>query len=439
MVDPAPADTPNVPWWKALDQGQWVPNSAAGGDPFLNWAVSPSEQPATGMLKWGLRNLLGISKIDPKTGAPIGYNNPGDLFSHLIFEPAGHALNWAFTNEKPPTAPGQPADPKPDTTATNAPPTPKDNTITLPGGRPTYPEPPTLQGVPPQDLTAYRKAIADAMPQAPTEDKEDRLTSILSGLAAGMSADSSQKGIGTLLMNMGAGGLEGLASERANFKKSMQAYKDAVQAYKEKVATGELGIAGDTQKTTAANIDLQNQHAEDLWKWHVQQIDATKPKILSTNHGVVTYSFTDPKDGQQKIGTLGSTAPQDLGYYSTLGGDFRQDDSVGAVLAGIDLRNKHGELFGPKGSGAILDQATWEKVKQQAQTEAASEATGTGSSMSGADQTKRFWLHVYKHVYDIADAQGMTKQLMELGRTQGQQRTAKGYANPDTPVDDTTP
>jgi hypothetical protein len=437
MADPATPDTtPNVPWWKALDQGQWIPNSAQGGDPFLNWAVSPSEQPGTGALKWGLRNLLGISKVDPKTGAPIGYNNAGDLFSHLIFEPAGHALNWALTDQKKP-APADPKDAKTSTLEADAAPPTKDNTITLPGGRPSYPEPPALQGAPPEDFTAYRKALAAAEPTAPTEDREDKLTSILSGLAAGMSADSSQKGIGTLLMNMGAGGLEGLASERSTYRKSMQAYKDALQGYKEKVASGELGIAGDTQKTAAANVDIQNQHAEDLWKWHVQQIEAQKPKILSTNKGVITYSFTDPKDGQQKIGTLGSTAPQDLGYYSTLAGDFRQDDSMGAAIAGIDLHNQHGDLYGPKGSKAILDTDTWNQIKKQAQDETTAESTAAGA-MPGADQTKRFWLHVYKHVYDIADAQGQTQALMNLGRTQGKQKTGKGYDQPDTPANDTS-
>ncbi|HWI70096.1 MAG TPA: hypothetical protein VNS88_17305 [Nitrospiraceae bacterium] len=343
------------------------------------------------------------------------------------------------------TPPASTTQPTIDPNMTAATGTGADSTVTLPGPGPGTP-PPTLPHVPPTDYSAYRAALAGAAPKAPAETQDDKLMGILSGLAAGLqNVPGGGKNTGNLLLNLGLGSLAGLAGEHASYKKSMQAYDDAQQAYKEKVASGELAIAGQTATESRANQETDYKNAELQWEYNKTLLQQQQPKVLSTKNNTIVYSTTNPQGGLEvhTMGTGGGGGSPDVPYYDTAAGPLRADVPLSAAYAAIDARESTGMLYGQEAPNEpkkfLLSPELYKQLSTQATqlTQADSRSRGAGA-LTGKDFSTTWHQHLYQLIYSAIQqqsGQAGINQLVNLGQTSGKKKTVKGFS---TPTQDTT-
>jgi hypothetical protein len=369
------------------------------------------------MEKWLVRNTFGI----PKQVGDYVWNGLHWLFSPQNAQATPAAAPAPADASQPTLKPTEPTDPS--------------LVATLPGAG-AIPKPPTLGHMPAMDYTAYRKALAEAAPTAPTDTESDKLTGILGGLAAGMQGlqGSGGRNTGNLLLNLGMGALGGLASDQASYKKAMQAYNDSVQAYKEKIASGELAISEQQQRAAQTDQETDYKNATLQWEWSKAQLAQQNPKVLSTKNGVVTYSITNPQ-GQMEIHTLGTGGSLDVPYYDTQAGQLRADVPMSAAYAGIDAHERTGTLYGDEKPGQpatyLIDTKTYKALQTQANKMTQDENAARGSPLPPKDYSRVFHQHLYQLIYSFAQehfGQKGINELMNAGKTQGTEKSQKGFS-----------
>jgi hypothetical protein len=244
---------------------------------------------------------------------------------------------------------------------------------------------------------------------------------------------------------LGLGALSGLAGEHANYKRSMQAYDDAQQTYKEKIASGELTIAGQTAEEKRANQETDYKNAELQWEYNKSLLAQQEPKVLSTKNGIVTFATKNPSGGLE-IHTMGNGAggtSSNVPYYTTAGGDYRADVPLSAAYAAIDAREHSGTLYGQEAPGEptkfLLSPTIYKQLATQATklTQGDSKLRAQGA-LTGKDFATTWHQHLYQLIYSFiqqSGGQAGVDQLVNLGQLTGTKKTVKGFS---TQTQDTT-